>query len=42
MKSHNYTQFIMKVINKAIEITGEVDPKDTRGRTLFEKYSEFC
>jgi hypothetical protein len=37
----NYTEFIMRVINRAVEVTGEIDPKDPFQRTLFEKFVAF-
>ena len=42
IQTHDYTEFIMKVLNKAIQVTGEIEENDVRGRTLFEKYTQFC
>lgn len=42
IQSQDYTEFIMKVLNKAIQVTGEIEDNDIRGRTLFEKFGQFC
>ena len=31
----------MKVVNRAIEVTGEIDSKDSIQQTLFEKFVAF-
>lgn len=40
-KNGDYTAFIMKVINKAIEVTDEIDEKDYLQQTIFEKFKGF-
>ena len=35
IENNDYTEFIMKVLNKAIQITGEIEENEVRGRTLF-------
>jgi hypothetical protein len=39
--SGDYTEFIMKVVNRAIQVTGEIDPKDPLQQTLSEKFVAF-
>ena len=31
----------MEVVNKAIKVTGEIDPKDPLQQTLYEKFVAF-
>lgn len=37
----DYTEYIMEVINRAIQITGEIDPNDAYQLTMYERFVAF-